>query len=120
MSKATLHYFNVRARGELVRLIFAAAGVEYDDHRIEFDEWPELKAHAPLGQLPYLQVGDVKVPQSIAIARYAARETNLAGENNLEQVILYKPKQFFINYKKIKIGLKRLKLMLLWTQSWNW
>jgi glutathione S-transferase len=100
MSKPTLHYFNVRARGELVRLIFAAAGVEYDDHRIEFAEWPELKAHAPLGQLPYLQVGDVRVPQSIAIARYAARETNLAGENNLQQVNKKKSKQFCIKINK--------------------
>ena len=28
-----LYYFNVRAKGELIRLAFAAAGVEYEDIR---------------------------------------------------------------------------------------
>ena len=39
-----LIYFNLRGRAELARLIFAQAGVEYDDHRIEREEWPELKS----------------------------------------------------------------------------
>ena len=39
-----LHYFNLRGRAELCRLIFAYAGQEYEDHRFEFDEWPEIKA----------------------------------------------------------------------------
>ncbi len=41
--KYTLHYFNVRGRGEFIRLIFAAAGVQYEDHRIEQADWPALK-----------------------------------------------------------------------------
>ena len=36
-----LHYFNGRGRAEISRLIFAAAGVNYDDHRIE--DWPSEK-----------------------------------------------------------------------------
>lgn len=39
-----LHYFNLRARGEIIRLIFAAAGVEYEDYRITFKDWPSVKA----------------------------------------------------------------------------
>ena len=42
--KYTLHYFNVRGRGEFIRLIFAAAGVQYEDHRIEQADWPALKS----------------------------------------------------------------------------
>ena len=38
-----LIYFNLRGRAELARLILAQAGVEYDDHRIEKESWPELK-----------------------------------------------------------------------------
>jgi hypothetical protein len=40
-----LTYFNVRALGELPRLIFAAAGVKFDDCRVKdpFVEWPEMK-----------------------------------------------------------------------------
>ena len=33
MSEYKLHYFNIRGKGELIRLIFAAAGEEYEDIR---------------------------------------------------------------------------------------
>ena len=38
-AKFKLTYFNGRGRGELSRLILAQAGVDYEDHRIGFDEW---------------------------------------------------------------------------------
>lgn len=82
MVKYTFHYFNGRGRAEISRLIFAAAGVEFDDHRIE--NWPKEKQNAPIGQVPYLEFDDMKLPQSLSVARYLAREYNLAGKNNLE------------------------------------
>jgi len=42
--KYKLTYFNVKARGEPIRLIFAAAGVEYEDFRLEKSDWPQWKA----------------------------------------------------------------------------
>ena len=36
MSKIILHYFDGRARAELIRLIYAAAGVEFVDDRVEY------------------------------------------------------------------------------------
>jgi hypothetical protein len=66
-----LNYFNLRARGELIRLIFAAAGQEFEDHRIEREDWPKLKSTAPFGQLPFLEVKDgansFVLSQSVAI-----------------------------------------------------
>jgi hypothetical protein len=41
--KFKLSYFDLRGRAEIIRLIFAASGVKYDDNRISFDNWPELK-----------------------------------------------------------------------------
>lgn len=38
-----LTYFNFQGLGEPIRLIFAYAGVQYEDVRIEMDQWPELK-----------------------------------------------------------------------------
>ena len=38
-AKFKLTYFNGRGRGELSRLILAQAGIDYEDHRIGFDEW---------------------------------------------------------------------------------
>jgi len=82
MVKYTLNYFNGRGRAEISRLIFAAAGVEFTDNRIE--DWPRTKAETPIGQVPYLEIDDIKLPQSLSIARYLAREYNLVGKNNLE------------------------------------
>ena len=42
--KYKLSYFNLYGRGELTRLIFAAAKVEFEDHRFSFEEWPEIKS----------------------------------------------------------------------------
>ena len=84
MANYKLNYFNGRGRAELTRLIFAAAGQQFEDNRIA--DWPATKADAPLGQLPYLEVNGTKLPKSIAIARFAARETGLAGKTNLEAV----------------------------------
>jgi hypothetical protein len=43
MTKYTLHYFNLKGRGEIVRLMLVAAGVDFEDHRVEREEWPKLK-----------------------------------------------------------------------------
>ena len=34
-----LHYFNIRSRGQLARLIFAVADVPFEDYRISAAEW---------------------------------------------------------------------------------
>ncbi len=85
MPSYTLNYFNGRGRAELARLVFAAGGLEFTDNRLEFANWPALKPESPLGQMPFLEVDSVKLPQSVAIARYVARETGLAGKSSLEQ-----------------------------------
>ncbi|XP_072016298.1 hematopoietic prostaglandin D synthase-like [Amphiura filiformis] len=84
MPKYKLTYFNARGRAEVVRYVFALAGAEYEDHRIEGADWPTLKPTMPTGTLPVLEVDGKMVAQSQAIARYVAREFDLAGDNNLE------------------------------------
>ena len=41
MSTYKLTYFDIRGKAEIIRLIFAQAGVEYEDIRIGQDEWRE-------------------------------------------------------------------------------
>jgi len=80
-----LTYFDVRGRGEICRLLFAAAGVKFEDIRIEHSKWPELKSTTPFGQMPMLEVDGVKLCQSKAIARYLAGEYGFAGESALDR-----------------------------------
>ena len=42
--KYQLTYFNAKGRAEDVRLMFAAAGVKFEDNRVEFADWPSLKS----------------------------------------------------------------------------
>jgi len=81
-----LIYFNGRGRAEPARLIFAYAGVDYNDHRIEGAEWPALKPKTPFGQLPLLDIdnGKVILSQSKAITRYLGNEFNLAPKDNIQ------------------------------------
>ncbi|CAF3361222.1 unnamed protein product [Rotaria socialis] len=84
-SDIKFYYFNLQARGELTRLIFAAAGRSYEDIRFGFDTWPEYKPKMILGQCPVLEFADgTQIPQSLTVARYVAREAGLAGSDNLE------------------------------------
>ena len=87
MPNYNLVYFNGRGRGELTRLIFAAANIPFTDSRIDLaTEWPARSNETPIGTLPYMDVDGVILAQSAAIARFAAKEANLAGHTNLDQV----------------------------------
>lgn len=89
MSQYKLIYFNLRGRAELARLLFAAAGQQYEDARIERESWPSLKASTPFGQLPVLEVTEggktLQLAQSLAIARFLARKFHLDGTSELEK-----------------------------------
>ena len=75
MSKVTLKYFNFSAsRGEECRLALHVAGVEFHDHRINFDAWPALQPSTPFGALPVLEIEGVgTLAQSNAILAYIGR-----------------------------------------------
>jgi glutathione S-transferase len=81
-----LVYFNGRGRAEPARLIFAYAGVNYNDQRLEGAEWPALKSKTPFGQLPILDVdnGKVILSQSKAMARFLGNEFNLTPKDNIQ------------------------------------
>jgi len=98
-----LIYFNVRGLGEPSRLLFAYAGVDYEDHRykIEFKagarpEWVEFandaqagKFNHALGQIPILEVdGKLSFGQSKAIERYLARQFGFFGQDEAEGAVV--------------------------------
>ena len=85
MSTYKLIYFNLRARGEVARLIFAQAGVDYEDKRIpQSQEWLELKPNTPTGVLPILEVDGKQLTGNLVIQRFLAERLGLAGTNDVE------------------------------------
>ena len=43
MPSYILYYFNLRGRAEATRLMFKVAGVEFEDRRLNGEEWLQLK-----------------------------------------------------------------------------
>jgi glutathione S-transferase len=69
MSKVTLHYFDMAGgRGEEVRLALHLAGIEFDDRRLNREQWKAFKSSTPFGQMPVLDIqGKGSFSQSNAI-----------------------------------------------------
>uniref|UniRef100_A0A914V2Z8 glutathione transferase n=1 Tax=Plectus sambesii TaxID=2011161 RepID=A0A914V2Z8_9BILA len=83
-----LHYFNLGARAEFIRQIFAQAGVEYEDFRIpvgdQWQQWRQLKSNYPNGQVPVLEVDGKVLAQTYAIGRFLAKQFGVAGKYDWE------------------------------------
>merc|ERR1712066_506951 len=87
--KVKLTYFNLRGRAEPSRLLLAYGGIKYEDCRLtpgfeDPKEWMALKPKTPYGSLPLLEWNGTCIAQSMAVARFIAREVGLAGRCNME------------------------------------
>ncbi|XP_057293250.1 glutathione S-transferase A2-like [Hydractinia symbiolongicarpus] len=90
--KYSLLYFDIRGRGEAIRMLFKYAGVEFEEKTISFAEFDAIKGNVketPTGQIPVLttQCGK-KIVQTAAILRYVATELNLMGECNGQRALI--------------------------------
>jgi len=68
-------------------MLFAQAGVEYEDCRLSGEEFGAIKSDVskcPLGQVPVMFVDDKPIPQSAAIERHLARTFGLYGKDEME------------------------------------
>lgn len=89
MSKIVVNYFQIRARGEPIRMVLRAAGVDFEDHRVSFADWPSVKPTTPAGVLPYVKMPDGKIlTESLAIARYLALEHGFMGNGNFDVYLI--------------------------------
>lgn len=82
--KYKLFYFDSQGRAEVIRFIFAQAGVPYVDVRFSKEEWPELKPKMPYGIVPVLEVDGKQLSGTIPIGRYLAEKYGLAGSDDFE------------------------------------
>ncbi|XP_073252278.1 probable glutathione S-transferase 5 [Porites lutea] len=88
MSGYKLFYFPVRAAGEKCRLAFAAAKIDYEDIRLEGEEWAKEKASGrpPLGQMPFIVTPEGKIlAQSSTIMKYICKKGGLCPANSFDE-----------------------------------
>ena len=88
MSTYKLCYFNSRGNGETIRLIFAQAGVKYEDKRLSQEEWADFKPQTPYGMMPVLDVDGKIFSGSVPILRYLAKQFGLDGGDDQANLIL--------------------------------
>src|SRR3954452_22082143 len=86
MTRPRLTYFDAPvSRGEECRMALHLAGVDFEDVRIKFAEWPALKPTTPYGTMPFLELpGKPVLAHSNAILVYVGREHGLHPTDNFE------------------------------------
>ncbi|KRT81981.1 Glutathione S-transferase [Oryctes borbonicus] len=81
-----LTYFDIRGLGEPIRYLLKYSGINFEDDRISFDDWPKLKPSMPFGQMPLITEGARSCHQSVVIGRYIAKRAKLTGSNDWEDL----------------------------------
>jgi len=70
-------------RAQPTRDCFKLGGIEFDDERIPFQQWPSHKGEAPFGKIPQLKLDNVTITQSNAILRYVGSLSGHYPRDNL-------------------------------------
>eukprot|EP01065_Artemidia_motanka_P051213 TRINITY_DN895_c0_g4_i1.p1 TRINITY_DN895_c0_g4~~TRINITY_DN895_c0_g4_i1.p1 ORF type:complete len:219 (+),score=82.91 TRINITY_DN895_c0_g4_i1:73-729(+) len=73
MPQVKLTYFNIQGVAEKVRLALVLNGVEFEDVRIQREQWADMKPKTPYGQLPVMTIDGQEIAQSGAMLRWAGK-----------------------------------------------
>ena len=68
-------------RGEPIRIALHAAGIDFEDHRISFDEFLKTREQMRFNCAPVLELDGVEVTQSNAMLRYVGKMAGLYPED---------------------------------------
>ncbi len=82
-----VHYFDGNGRAVNLRAILEFSGTKWEDNRINFADWPALKASGKFefGQLPVLEVDGKQKTQTIAMEIFLAKRFGLLGSNEEDE-----------------------------------
>jgi glutathione S-transferase len=85
MTDYKLTYFDMDGgRAEPVRIAFHAAGVDFEDVRISFAEFAEMRDGFRFRCAPVLEIDGLPVTQSNAMARYVGKKAGLYPDDDLQ------------------------------------
>ena len=84
MAHYKLTYFGMGGRAEPVRICCHAAGVDFEDVRISFPEFLEMRDNLRFKCVPTLEINGEVVTQSNAMCRYVGKMAGLYPEDDLQ------------------------------------
>ena len=121
MTNYKLTYFDFDGgRAEPLRIAFHAAGVEFEDDRISFPEFGEMKGNWRFNAVPVLEIDGTVVTQSNAMNRYVGKMAGLYPTDDLqalycdevmdaiEDLLHYIVQTFFLEGDELKEARKKL------------
>ena len=88
MPKVTLYYFDFEGRAQPTRVALHHAGVDFEDVRVPFAEWKDRKATMLGGSMPVIEIDGVQINQSLAIGRWAGKQSSLYPEDPIVAVVV--------------------------------
>ncbi len=85
MSSYKLTYFDFDGgRAEPIRIAFHAAGIDFEDNRISFPEFGEMRQGTRFNSVPVLEIDGAAVTQSNALNRYVGKMAGLYPADDLQ------------------------------------
>jgi glutathione S-transferase len=85
MTNYKLTYFDFSGgRAEPIRIAFHAAGVEFEDHRISFEEFMKTRDTMRFRCAPVLDIDGTEVTQSNSMLRYVGKMAGLYPQDELQ------------------------------------
>ena len=85
MTDYKLTYFDMDGgRAEPVRIAFHAANIEFEDERISFPEFMEMRKSVRFNCVPVLRIDGTEVTQSNAMCRFVGKKAGLYPEDDLQ------------------------------------
>jgi glutathione S-transferase len=85
MTTYKLTYFDIDGgRAEPVRIAFHAAGIEFEDQRITFPEFMEMRGSTRFNSVPVLEIDGTVVTQTNGMCRFVGKMAGLYPEDATE------------------------------------
>jgi len=85
MTDYKLTYFDFDGgRAEAIRIAFHAAGIAFEDERLSFAQFGEMRGSTPFNAVPVLEIDGAPVTQSNALSRYIGKMAGLYPEDDLQ------------------------------------
>lgn len=85
MPSYKLTYFDFDGgRAEPIRIAFHAAGIDFEDNRLSFPEFNEMRQGTRFNSVPVLEIDGAAVTQSNALSRYVGKMAGLYPADDLQ------------------------------------